>query len=234
MTYWRLGQMQTTEITEGEVFGVIAKRLRAARRHSGLKQPEVAVAVKQKGLTQISLWESGERQPKLIDLIRLSRLYAVPLDFICGLSDDPIADATENNQGFLVNTISSSIHGHYTQFVAGMAQAVAIAVESNGRDRIDLKAIAQELKALKASYARMKELNPDFDDDVRGGSKVEQSIVNLSKIIEGASERIEREIRQCESVEREMRIAETEFERSQVSRSVSSSLAQMSLDILEA
>lgn len=226
--------MQHTEIKEDEVYRTIATRLKAARRHSGLKQPDVAAKVGQKGLTQISLWENGERQPKLIDLIRLARLYASPLDFLCGLSDDPIADSAENNQGFLVNTISASIHSHYAEFLAKMSHATAVAVESNGRDRIDLRTIGQEMKALKASYARMKELNPDFDDEIRGGSKVEASIAKIGAIIEGAFERIEREIRQCEAIEREIKIADAEFER-EVQCSVSKSLSsnQLSLEIAD-
>lgn len=209
---------------------IVATRLRAARRVSGMNQPQVAARVGQKGMTQISLWETGERPPKLTDMVMMAKLYGVPMDFLCGLSNDPLADAPENNQGFLANMITKAIHNQHMSWVQATSQSVATQIKNHGQDRSDLVQASRLLSDVVKAYARLKELNPDFEDQVRGASKLELELARLSDLIKGAERRIEDERRQCEIIEREVGIATGEFERN-AARETEQTVNQMMLDI---
>lgn len=224
--------MTASNLTESpeSLSETIAKRLRAARRASGMKQPEVANLVGQKGMTQVSLWEAGKRLPKLEDLINMARIYGVPMDFLCGLSDDPLADREENNQGFLANLISSAIQKNHLSWLNATSQSVAIAIKSQSQDRHDLGKIASRLLEVLRAYERVKELNPGFDEDIRGASNLEDALGKLKDLVSTSTDRINREIRQCEIIEREMEIADSEFATRAKSESITT-VAQMMLDI---
>lgn len=191
----------------------IGTRLKAARRASGMNQPQVAAKVGQKNMTQVSLWETAERMPKLTDLIMMAKLYAVPLDFLVGLSNDPLADREENNQGFLANLVGAAIQRSHLSWLAATTESVAATIKNHGQDRADLLKAGQILRDIAKAYARLKELNPSFDDEIRGLSKLELELANLQALVRGAEERIDREVRQCEIIDREVKIASGEFDR---------------------
>ena len=209
---------------------VIATRLCAARRVSGMKQPQVAAAVGQKNMTQVSLWESGERRPKLVDLIMMAKLYGVPMDFLCGLSNDPLADAPENNQGFLANMITKAIQHNHMSWVQATSQSVAATIKNHGQDRSDLVQAGKILSDVFKAYNRIKELNPEFEDEIRGASKFEAELARLYNLIMSAERRIDDERRQCEIIDREVGIASGEFERN-AQRDAEATVNQMMLDI---
>lgn len=209
---------------------IIATRLCAARRVSGLKQHQVAEIVGQKNMTQVSLWESGDRLPKLTDLIMMAKTYGTPMDFLCGLSDDPLADGQENNQGFLTNMISSAIHKNHLSWVQSTAQSVAVAIKAHSLDRLDIQKAATILRDVSKAYARVKELNPTFEDEIRGASTLEVALQRLGQVVADASNRIDDQYRQCEIIEREMGIAGVEFDR-KAHADTNVSVTQMMLDI---
>ena len=66
-----------------EKFAKILKELRTER---GVGQVELANSIGvSKGI--ISLWENGLREPKLSNLIALSKYFGVTIDFLAGLKD---------------------------------------------------------------------------------------------------------------------------------------------------
>jgi transcriptional regulator with XRE-family HTH domain len=209
----------------------VAVRLCAARRVSGLKQHQVAERVGQKNMTQVSLWESGDRLPKLTDVILMARTYGVPMDFLCGLSDDPLADQQENNQGFLTNMISSAIQKNHLSWVQSTAQSVAVAINAHSQDRQDLQKLGPMLRDARKAYARIKQLNPDYDDEIRGASTFEAALARLEDVVTESTARIDEQFRQCDIIEREMEIAGGEFQR-RSERDTNVSVSQMMLDII--
>ena len=62
------------------------ERLKELRADKGVGQIELAKAI---GVSNgiISLWENGLREPKLSNLIALSKYFQVSLDFLAGLID---------------------------------------------------------------------------------------------------------------------------------------------------
>ena len=64
-------------------FSIILKEL---REEKGLGQVELAKALSvSKGI--ISLWENGLREPKLSNLIILSKFFSVSIDYLAGLEN---------------------------------------------------------------------------------------------------------------------------------------------------
>ena len=62
------------------------ERLKEVRADKGVGQVELANAIGvSKGI--ISLWENGLREPKLSNLIALSKYFEVSIDFLAGLID---------------------------------------------------------------------------------------------------------------------------------------------------
>lgn len=218
------------ENSSEERFKIIATRLLAARRVSGLNQLQVAQQIGQKNMTQVSLWESGDRLPKLMDLIRMSEIYKVPMDFICGLSDDPLADAQENRQGFLANLIGEAINKSHFSWLKATAESVAVTIDGHSHDRADLHKIGGKLTTLRKAFARLKELNPGFEEDMRGSASLTSAMEQLEEVIESAAARLDRERRQCQIIDEELQVANGDFER-RASRESTVSVTQTLLDL---
>lgn len=68
--------------------GILNKRLRQARKRSGLSQSELAVRVKVQPAV-ISHFETGKRSPSLFTLRLLADALDVSLDYLFGRTDDP-------------------------------------------------------------------------------------------------------------------------------------------------
>lgn len=65
------------------------ERLKESRQKSHLTQDELAAKL-HTDKTQISRWERGESVPHAETLIELSRILAVSVDYLLGISDEPM------------------------------------------------------------------------------------------------------------------------------------------------
>lgn len=215
-----------------ELKPMMAKRLAAARRAARLDQIRVAQHIGQKQCSQVSQWEDPEsdRMPKLTDLIALARLYAVPLDYLACLSDDPIADVTENNQAFLARMMSNAIAEAQEQFTRSMGEKLALTIQGHGQDRSDLQAVALALRDLKQRLTKMQEMNPGYDEDWRGYAPVASAMERCESLVRSADQRIAQETRHCDIIDKELAILDGEFERRQRS-GVARVVGQMVLDM---
>lgn len=189
--------------------GVIAHRLRAARRGAHLSQMDAAKMLGHKGVTQISLAEDGVRVPPLIDLIKLADLYCVPLDFLVGRIDDPIAEAEENANGLVVRNVSSAISNCLTTFTKAVSEHVGVVMSGHREDRADLEAAIRVGEELKSSIQRVKELNPEYED-LKGASRFDLAADSLSKIGAKYQQRQKRERAQREMIDNVMHLSAVE------------------------
>lgn len=82
---------------------IFAERLRQTRQKNGLTQEELA---KKSGVSKstISLYENpdGEKgkNPSLDNAMRIAESLGVSLDWLCGLSDQPVSACAPGNQSF--------------------------------------------------------------------------------------------------------------------------------------
>lgn len=65
--------------------GSFAVRLRALRKEKGMTQTELAEKI---GTTRSSIanWENGSRFPEVRYMQTMARIFAVPIDYLCGKS----------------------------------------------------------------------------------------------------------------------------------------------------
>lgn len=64
------------------------EKLRRLRENMGLQQKEVAdrLGVNPSAVTR---WESGEKRPDLVNLVKLADLYNVSIDYLMGRTENP-------------------------------------------------------------------------------------------------------------------------------------------------
>jgi transcriptional regulator with XRE-family HTH domain len=179
---------------------IIGTRLRAARRGAGFSQIEAAHQIGHKGVTQVSLAEDGKRIPPLIDLIKLANLYCVPLDFLVGRIDDPIAEAEEQSNGLVVRAVSNSISNCISTFTKAVSEHVGVVLSGQREDRLDLQAAVRLSDQLNIAIERLKEINPEYQD-LKGGTKLESIINDLIVLSDRYKQRIKREESQRAMIE---------------------------------
>jgi transcriptional regulator with XRE-family HTH domain len=71
---------------------IVGPRLVRARALSGYTQTEAATALGYSTPAQVSLWEMGRRLPPIFELIKISEIYSVSLDYLMGASHEPDRD----------------------------------------------------------------------------------------------------------------------------------------------
>jgi len=173
----------------------IGKRLRIARSCAGMQANIAAQRLGYTNATQISLAENGERIPPLHILLQYAKLYVVPLDFLCGLIDDPIADATETNQSVIANAVCDAIKEQFGTLVRSISEQASVTIAGYNQDRRDLQATCNIAQQAKAALERVRELNPEFDEDWRGSARLVRHLESLEQIGNQAAQRLDREKR---------------------------------------
>lgn len=171
----------------------IGQRLRVAHSCAGMQAKIAAERLGYSNATQISLAESGERIPPLPTLVEYAKLYVVPLDFLCGLIDDPIADSTETNQGVIANAVSAAIKDQFQNLAYSIAEQASVTIAGYNQDRRDLQSTCNIAQQAKAALDRVRELNPEFDEDWRGTARLVTHLESLMQVGTKAAQRLHRE-----------------------------------------
>lgn len=201
---------------------LIGVRLRAARKAAKMTEMDAARVVGHETQAQVSLWESGARMPTIHTIIKLADAYSVPVDFIFGRIDDPIADPLETNQGVIVGIISNAIRSNFDTLVTGIAQDAAVTMEGYSTDRRELREMCELSASALKLLARVIEINPEFEEDWRGSAPLKATLERMAEKGVQFSQRIERERLKLECVDREIKYAE-----------LNSSVAQFSMTFSE-
>ncbi len=188
---------------------VVGKRLKASRRAAGLSQAKAAEALNHKGITQVSLAEDGERLPPLLDLYKYAELYSVPMDFLVGRINDPIAEATELGQGMMVRAVSHSITGLFDKFANAVAEHTSVCLSSLRQDRADLVEMIRVAAEAEEALKRLRALNPEFDD-LRGGAKVQSLLLQIAGIGRRIEARTQAERAQFDMIDKALQLEQAE------------------------
>ncbi len=187
---------------------VLGKRLRASRRAARMTEMDAARILNHKEATQLSLWESGDRLPPLAALIKLAKAYSVSLDYLVGLHDDPIADPMESNQGVIVNALSSSMSGCFEKFTLAVAEHAAITLSGFGADRRQLREMCVSAAEVDSALKRVKELNPEFEEDMKGSARLDTLINGMVQKGRDFERRLSSERLSLEVIDKEIRVAD--------------------------
>lgn len=188
----------------------IGKRLAASRRAAGLSQAQAAVALRHKGITQVSLAEDGQRMPPLLDLVKYADLYCVPVDFLLGRINDPIAEAGEHSQGLMVRTVAHSITSVFDKFAAAVSGHVSVSLMGQRGDRRDLVEIIAYAEELEVAMARLRGLNPSFDEELRGSARIVELSRKISDMGRRVDARTKKERHQYEMIDKALELQAVE------------------------
>ncbi len=171
----------------------IGKRLRAARIAAKLHMSNVAERLGYQNQTQVCLAETGVRVPPLPYLIQYAKLYVVPLDFLCGLTNDPIADTAETNQAIIATAIADAMQEQFTRLVSSVSGQASVTIAGYNQDLRDLKAACLAARQASTALERVRELNPEFDEDWRGTAKLVSRLEAIADLAATVTERHDRE-----------------------------------------
>lgn len=66
------------------------KKIKQLREHHGLAQKDVAASL---GVnpSAVTRWETGEKRPDLVNLVKLADLFDVSIDYLLGRTDNPVS-----------------------------------------------------------------------------------------------------------------------------------------------
>lgn len=191
-----------------ELCKLLGKRLKAARKAARMTEMDVARMLGQQGLAQVSLAESGDRLPPLLSLMKLAKAYAVTMDYLLGLHDDPIADPLESNQGLMVSIMSSSMTGCFEKFSQAVAQHAAVTLSGFSTDRRELKEMCVLAVEALTALRRVKELNPEFEEEWRGSAKLNSLLLQMAAKGDEFGQRIDSERMSIEVIDKEIRVSD--------------------------
>lgn len=155
----------------------IAERLLAARKLAGMNEKEVSAALGLKNGTQCTLHEKGERRPTIGQMIEYAQLYGVSVSYLVGEFNSPLHMPVTLHR----NTVERNLVEIYGPIVGQVAETMAKALDTpvaeyQIADIKTAKRILERSEELRAAYKRMKELNPDFEEETRGSARVEAAI----------------------------------------------------------
>lgn len=175
---------------EEKTKAIICRRFKQLRKSAGMTIEQAAQALGYANATQVSLCESGSRMWPVYMLLKICDKFAVSMDYLTGRISDPIAEPFEVTQGVITSVVQKTISESFEAFAACTAERTAVAISAYRQDRVDIQTIIAGFDRLHQRYERMKELNPDFDDDITGAANFESELNRMRSICMSANARI--------------------------------------------
>lgn len=159
--------------------GLIGARLAEARRLSGMAQLEASKRLGYQNSSRLSKIEAAgaiQLGQFLPVLIQCARMYGVPTDYLLGLTADPDPGAETQAQRAILTALRHTIEEHVTALTSKAAAAAGVAVSL----REDVGALVDTAMTAVEAVARVRRLNPAFDETIRGGAKMASTIDAMS------------------------------------------------------
>lgn len=165
---------KNTLIIKVVCFRAVSSRLAAGME---LADVEAETGIPEESLARMEGQKHGGSIPRLDVLAALADLYCVSIDYLAGRINTPDADPVETNQGAIMRSVSASVTG----LQACIEQVAMHAIQQQQEARRSARQIAQGIEELISAYRRVKELNPQWDEEIRGAARLEKAIVSLDE-----------------------------------------------------
>lgn len=186
------GQDAIRRAEEARLAAITGVKLRRARRLAGLSESAAGLALSQSGMTMISLYENGHRQPSAPNLRMLAQLYGVTTDYLLDMHDDIVAVPEDGNQAVLRGVISTALTSEFGRLVDALTRRNGIMIEALSLDRVLLSEVAGVATDLVSALEIFKAHTPNFED-IRGGAKLVRLVGELHVSMTEQIRRRERE-----------------------------------------
>lgn len=159
---------------------VIRSRCRQARYMNRMTQDTAAKLLGYKNTATISKMESvSSKTPINLEfLLNASKLYGVSLDYLFGLSDYPERDPQTLEQMAYFSAIKHFITNELDKFTLSIINNIP-KYNSIGIAGVLLERLIENAQQV----SKLRELNPQFDEDLRGGAKYVKFLEDTDKDI---------------------------------------------------
>jgi transcriptional regulator with XRE-family HTH domain len=151
------------------------ERATAGRKFSGMSQVEVAEKLGFSNSSKISKIEIGEEPIPFWLAIELAKLYDVSLDYLCGLSNHMERDFESLEYAKRIERLDSILTANNAFVVKTVLESTVASSDAT----IALQSISKIAMSCLEAYDRVKELNPNFDEETRGGARLDQNLSDL-------------------------------------------------------
>lgn len=157
---------------EAQLRTMIGRRLKLAREMNGLTQVEAAARMGYANSTQVSLLEGATRLPTLVMLLHAAAVYAVPVDYLLGLSDEPERDP---RMAARISALAAT-RSIVDEAVSSITDRIERNLASSGLHQSVIEQVSQAVTELVAAFDTLRRLSGDEFDDLRGGPRLERAI----------------------------------------------------------
>lgn len=173
---------------------VVSQRFIAARELNGVSQSEAARQMGFANSTQLSLWEKGARLPPIDMMIVASRVYAVSLDYLYGLSDEPERDPRIATRAMLLDRVGAMLERHAEAVVEALLPSCSV----DGTNELRATGLVPAAQELGRALGVFRKRNRDAFDELPAGAPLVRAAREAAEATARAAELIERADRRAE------------------------------------
>jgi transcriptional regulator with XRE-family HTH domain len=167
---------------------LIGARMRAVREAAGVTLTEAATAMGYSQPVQLSNMEHGQRLATLRVLMQYAASFGSTLDYLVGIASDPESDPATAIQRRLAAEVGEELR----QLLARIAAvSVDLAREMKPVVARSLR-LAGSVMEVRRALASVRNLNPGFDEDARGGAGLVSKLESAAELAIDLQERTTR------------------------------------------
>lgn len=187
----------------------IGKRLKEARENAGFTQVEAAKMLGYSNSSKLAKIEGATdtNSVPLVMILRAARLYEVSIDFIFGETEDWELGA----QSMIERDVSKWVFAYNEQRHAEQMNALKALMERTKIIHSSVRDMHKYALNLNAALRRFVELNPSFEDEMRGGSRLVEAVNQVLNASSAGSSRVDRFSLECKVRFRDVRQLELLF-----------------------
>lgn len=164
-------------LTKADVMGGLGARLRRVREVLGIDQDDAAKALGYFNSAHLSLFEYGKKNIPVHVLVNAATVYGVSTDYLLGLSPDLERGADGAGRAAVLRDAVTLLERNARQ----LATRLLTEVRTRYAAQPLLTDLTQRASQVQAALARVRELNPEAFDELRGGAPLVKAVTELAQ-----------------------------------------------------
>lgn len=168
---------------------IVCQRLRESRVYNGytIEEASARFGYKPGDKTQLSLIENAERFPPNWLLFKAVEVYGVPLDYLCGYTDEVEAAAFNAERAAITRRVERIITENATKVATHMTRSLVAGSPAVSMSR----ALVEQVTVWLKSFERFRVRNAGYTE-MPAGSTLEAATAELVRAHDAARHAIER------------------------------------------
>lgn len=142
--------------------------MRESRLVADMSLPEAAAALRLGEIGQLTDIESGASLPSFESAIRAAEVYGTTIDYLGGLTEDGDRDSSAALQRYVASRLTAELQ----RLTRGTIAAHVETIRALHPTAAEGRRVAREVIAVARSLAKLREMNPEFNSELRGGASL--------------------------------------------------------------